>query len=73
MLLGLGQNRAFLTVMTLVAAVQVLFVYLGGAVLRTVPLTPRELLITLGLASLTLPVGFFHLVSRRLSGKEGLY
>ena len=73
MLWGLRRNPAFLLIMTLVAGVQVLFVYLGGAVLRTVPLTGRELLFTLGLALLTLPVGFLHLASRRLSGKESLY
>ncbi len=73
MLEGLSQNRAFLAIMALVAGVQILFVYLGGAVLRTVPLTPRELLVTLGLAALTLPLGLIHLVTRRLSGKEGLY
>ncbi len=73
MLEGLSRNRIFLAIMALVAGVQILFVYLGGAVLRTVPLTPRELLLTLGLAALTVPFGFLHLVARRLNGKEGLY
>lgn len=73
MLEGLLRNRIFLVIMALVAGVQILFVYLGGAVLRTVPLTPRELLLTLGLAALTIPFGFLHLVARRLNGKESLY
>ncbi|MBQ9098948.1 MAG: calcium-translocating P-type ATPase, PMCA-type [Clostridia bacterium] len=73
MLEGLGRNRAFCLIMTLVGAVQLVMVYLGGAVMRTVPLTARELAVTLGLAALVLPVGFFHLVGRRLWGKKGLY
>jgi hypothetical protein len=70
---GLGKNAAFIVIMTLVAAVQVLFIYLGGAVLRTVPLTLRELGVTLLLSLLVLPLGWLHLLHRRLSGKGGLY
>ena len=70
---GLSQNRAFLFIMTAVAAVQILFVYLGGAVLRTVPLTLTELAVTLGLAATVIPVGLFGTVWRRLSGKRGIY
>ncbi|MBQ8356977.1 MAG: calcium-translocating P-type ATPase, PMCA-type [Clostridia bacterium] len=73
MLEGLGRNKAFLTIMAMVAVIQILFVYLGGAVLRTVPLTLRELAVTLGFAALVIPVGFLHLVCRRLWGKKGLY
>ena len=70
---GLLQNRAFLLIMGAVAAVQIVFVYLGGAVLRTMPLTPRELLFTLLLAAAVIPVGWLHLLHRRLCGKGGLY
>ena len=59
--------------MAAVLFVQLLFIYLGGAVLRTVPLTPRELLFTLLMASAVLPVGWLHLLHRRLGGKKGLY
>ena len=69
MLEGILRNRAFLAIMALVATVQIAFVYLGGAVLRTMPLTWRELLLALGLAALTLPLGFIQLVARRLNGK----
>lgn len=70
---GLSRNPAFLFIMTMVAGVQIGFVYLGGAVLRTMPLTLRELLYTLAMASVLLPVGWLHLVHRRLCGKKGLY
>ena len=73
MLSGVGKNPLFLLIMALVGAVQIAFVYLGGAVLRTVPLSPRELLLTLALAALVLPIGFLHLCARRLWGKKALY
>jgi len=70
---GLLRNRVFLLIMLAVAAVQIAFVYLGGAVLRTMPLTPRELAFTLLLSLCVLPVGWLHLLHRRLCGKKGLY
>ena len=70
---GLGKNRAFLLIMTAVAAVQIGFVYLGGTVLRTMPLTPRELLYTLLFSLSVIPVGWGQLVWRRLGGKKSLY
>ena len=73
MLKGLLRNRAFLLIMAAVTAVQLIFVYLGGAVLRTVPLTARELLFTLLLAASVIPVGWLHLLHRRLCGKPALY
>lgn len=73
MFTGLSRNRAFLLIMTAVAAVQIAFVYLGGAVLRTMPLTPYELLFTLLLAAAVIPVGWLHLFFRRLASKSALY
>ena len=73
MLSGLGKNRAFIFIMCAVAAVQIVFVYLGGAVLRTVPLTAKELFFTLALSLSVLPLGWIQLIHRRLSGKKGLY
>lgn len=73
MLAGIGKNKTFLPIMLTVAAVQIGFVYLGGAVLRTVPLTAKELAVTLLLAFSVLPAGFLHLVWRRLCGRGNLY
>ncbi|MBQ9801711.1 MAG: calcium-translocating P-type ATPase, PMCA-type [Clostridia bacterium] len=73
LLAGLGQNRTFLLIMGAVAAVQIVFVYLGGTVLRTVPLTARELLFTLLLSAIVLPLGWFHTLFRRLAGRPPLY
>lgn len=53
---GLGQNRAFLVIMPTVAVIQLLIVYFGGSIFRTVPL-PGETLLWCWLLSLTvLPV-----------------
>ena len=57
---GIGRNRAFLLVMTLVCTVQILFVYLGGNVLRTMPLTLSELKYTLLLSLLVFPADWFR-------------
>ncbi len=73
MLSGLSRNPAFIFIMMGVAVVQVAFIYLGGVVLRTVPLLPRELGVALGLALTVIPFGWLDLVCRRLSGEHGLY
>ena len=68
---GISRNRAFLLIMTLVCAVQILFVYLGGSVLRTMPLTASELLYTLSLSFLVLPAELLRKLLWRLRGKGG--
>jgi len=73
MLVGVGKNPVFLAIMAAVAAVQIGFTYLGGAVLRTVPLTPSELGFTLFLSLSVIPAGWVGLLWRRLSGRGGLY
>lgn len=49
---GLGKNPLFLVIMLAILIIQIGFVYLGGTVLRTAPLTADELLSTM-LFSLT--------------------
>ena len=69
---GLGGNRGFILIMTMVLTVQLIFVYLGGSVLRTSPLTLRELFITMLLSLLVFPAEFLRkLIWRLLKGKKG--
>jgi calcium-translocating P-type ATPase len=68
-LAGLSRNKGFCAVMAAVLLVQILFVYVGGAVLRTAPLTPRELGITSLLALSVFPAELLRKILRRLSGK----
>ena len=53
---GISKNPAFCLIMTAVCAIQIAFIYLGGEVLRTAPLEPRELIFTMSLALLVFPI-----------------
>jgi len=69
---GLRQNPVFLGIMIAVLAIQILFVYVGGSVLRTVPLTGKELGITMLMASLVFPFDFLRKwIWRKIKGKKG--
>ncbi len=46
---GLRKNPVFLAIMSAVLCIQILFVYLGGNVLRTAPLLPRELAVSMAI------------------------
>ncbi len=70
---GLGRNRAFLGIMAAVLTVQLLFVYIGGAVLRTSPLTARELMITSAMALSVFPAETVRKLWRRMRGKREGY
>ena len=55
-----------------VLTVQLVFVYLGGSVLRTMPLLPSEMLTTMLLSLLVFPAEFLRkLLWRALAGKKG--
>jgi len=56
LLAGLGKNRAFLLIMPAVACIQLLIIYFGGSVFRTVPLAPDTLLWCWMLSLTVLPV-----------------
>lgn len=69
---GIGGNPAFLLIMTIISIVQIVFVYLGGAVLRTAPLTPGELLLTMLLSLCVFPAEWLRkLIWRARHGKTG--
>ena len=67
---GLSKNKGFIAIMMLVCSVQIGFIYLGGTVLRTAPLTSRELLITLGLSLCVIPAELIRKALYRLKGKK---
>ena len=70
---GIARNPAFIVVMAAVTTIQITFVYLGGGVLRTVPLTPSELFFTMSLAALVFPFELVRKISWRLIGDGGGY
>lgn len=67
---GIGKNKAFISIMISIAVIQIGFIYLGGSVLRTVPLSSSELGTTLLLALTVFPVDFIRKVFLRLIGSE---
>ena len=69
---GLSDNKAFIFIMLLVGAIQILFTYLGGSILRTAPLLCSELSFTLFLALSVIPVDILRkLVLRLFRNKQG--
>ncbi|MBQ9162039.1 MAG: calcium-translocating P-type ATPase, PMCA-type [Clostridia bacterium] len=70
---GLTKNKAFMGIMAAVLAVQIIFVYLGGAVLRTAPLTAHELMTALGLALTVIPAEFIRKLLWKLGDKKEKY
>ena len=69
---NIGENSAFVIIMTSVLLIQLVFVYLGGAVLRTAPLTLSELLFTSLLSLLVIPADFIRkLIYRVIFGNQG--
>lgn len=69
---GLRKNPVFLGIMAAVLTIQLLFVYLGGSVLRTMPLTPRELGITLLVSLSVFPLELMRkLLWRLFHGRVG--
>ncbi len=67
---GIGGNRAFIFIMCLVGAIQILFTYLGGSVLRTAPLELSELGYTMLLALLVFPAELIRKILWRLGGNK---
>ena len=67
---GLGKNPVFLLIMIAILAIQIFFVYVGGSVLRTAPLTLRELLVTLGLSLSVFPAELLRKLFWRLRGQK---
>ena len=73
LLAGIGKNPGFIGIMLAVTAIQIAFVYVGGAVLRTSPLTPAELGFTFSLALLAIPTELLRKIVWRLCGKNTGY
>ncbi len=70
---GLSKNPIFLLIMAAILVIQIAFVYLGGSVLRTAPLTPTELLVTMLLSLSVFPVECIRKAVWRLRGRKGGY
>ena len=67
---GIGKNPVFIAIMAAILIIQLVFVYVGGSVLRTAPLTPQELLVTFSLALAVLPADLIRKALLRLVGSR---
>ena len=67
---GLSKNKAFIAIIILICSVQIAFIYLGGAVLRTAPLSNEELRTTLLISFSVIPVEFLRKLIARLFGNK---
>ncbi|MBQ9761087.1 MAG: calcium-translocating P-type ATPase, PMCA-type [Clostridia bacterium] len=70
---GLRKNPVFILIMCAILVIQIAFVYLGGTVLRTAPLTARELLVTMSLSLAVFPVELIRKLIWRLRGHKRGY
>ncbi len=59
---GLKKNPVFILIMCAILVIQLVFVYLGGSVLRTAPLTPQELIATMSISLAVIPADFIRKV-----------
>jgi magnesium-transporting ATPase (P-type) len=72
LLANITKNKAFIAIMASVLAIQIGFIYLGGAVLRTAPLTLKELCLVILPALAVFPADFLRkLIWRALAGRRG--
>jgi len=65
---GITKNPTFVLIMMLILAIQISFIYFGGAILRATPLLINELLFTLLVASLAIPFELLRKAIWRFSG-----
>ncbi|MBE6684358.1 MAG: cation-transporting P-type ATPase [Ruminococcaceae bacterium] len=72
LLANITKNRAFIGIMAAVLIIQILFVYLGGTVLRTAPLLAQELGTVFILSLLVFPADLLRkLLWRAVFGRRG--
>lgn len=67
---GIGKNPAFVLIMLLILTIQISFIYFGGTVLRTTPLTTEELFFTFTCALISLPLELLRKILWRFSGHK---
>ena len=64
---NISKNKPFIIVMALISVIQVLMIYFGGEVFRSVPLTFRELLNVVLIAASVIPFDMLRRIFKKLS------
>ena len=73
LLSGISKNPLFLSIMTAVCLIQIAFVYLGGDLLRTMPLLLSEMMTALSLALLVFPAEFLRKLIWKMTTNQSGY
>ena len=58
---NIGKNKAFVLIMTFISVIQIIMIYCGGGIFRTVPLTIAELMNVILISATVVP---FEVVRR---------
>lgn len=69
---GIGKNKPFIFILLLIAAIQVLMIYYGGALFRTEPLALHDLLTVIALSATVLPFDILRRIFSKLGGRKGV-
>ena len=64
---GLGKNKPFLIILSFVSMIQILMIYFGGEMFRSVPLSFREILNVILIASTVMPFDAIRRIIKKLS------
>ncbi len=67
---SIGKNKPFVFIMLFISVIQILMIYFGGSIFRTVPLLASELIYSILLASTVLPFEMFRRIFFKLSAKS---
>ena len=68
---NITKNKVFITIMSFVVVVQILIIYFGGTIFRTIPLSLFQLLIVIILALSVIPVDIMRKIILRSFKKKG--
>ena len=68
---NIWRNKAFIMVMSFVLIVQLLLIYFGGNVFRTVPLTIQQLTIVVSMSLSVIPVDLLRKFILRIFNQKG--
>ena len=71
LLAHLFKNKAFILVILLITIIQILLIYYGGNLFRTVGLNLKEFQIMVLLAATVIPIDWFRKIYLRLNGNKG--
>ena len=67
LLSNIGKNKPFIVILSIIAVIQMFMIYFGGEVFRCVPLSPRELLNVILIASTVIPFDALRRIIKKLS------